>query len=1218
MKRFKLLNNIVGWVVFAIAAVTYLMTIEPTASFWDCGEFISTANKLEVGHPPGAPFFMLTARLFTLFASDQAHVAMMVNSFSALCSAFCILFLFWTITHLTRKLVLDSDDTAEVTNAQLITILGAGAVGALAYTFSDTFWFSAVEGEVYAYSSLFTAAVFWAILKWEDVADQPYANRWLVLIAYLMGLSIGVHLLNLLTIPALVLVYYFKKYDATIKGAFIALGVSVVILAMVLYGIIPGFVEVAGWFELFFVNTLGCSFNTGTIIYAILLIGCLVWGIWETMFKPQDQDNKPVPTEKKYSIKREQVAKPCDMRVVIPFSLSILLLGIPFFGGRIGIILGLLITAALVVFLVKGTKYYDNSILNTILICCMVILLGYSSYAATIIRSAANTPMDQNSPDDVFALKSYLNREQYGDTPLLYGESYASEYEWDKNGNPVYSEGETLYAKKVKNNPNDPDEYEAYDTKKNYKHQLCMLFPRMYSTQGHHVAGYKQWANIKGKKATYFNREGERKTKTVPTFGENLAFFFNYQVNFMYWRYFLWNFVGRQNDIQADGGDIYGNCITGINFIDSIFLGEQSTLPDELKNNKGRNTYFGIPLLLGILGMVYQYNRKRKDNPKAGVQSFVITFTLFFLTGLAIVLYLNQTPLQPRERDYAYAGSFYAFCIWVGLSVPAIVELVFPKLNPTIGAAIATVLGLLGAPALMASQNWDDHDRSGRYTCRDFGQNYLLTMAPNGVIFTNGDNDTFPLWYNQEVEGVGEDQRVANLSYLQMGWYVDQMRRDAYSSKALPLSLHPKDYMNGRMDYAEIVDLTGGEPMELKKANQILTDNDINIRRKILRNPDQKFWFYPSRNLYMNVNADDVIKSNTVKESDRGLIVPSLKIGLSNSKRYLGKHEIFILDLLANNNWERPLYFATTVGKESFTGLNDYLQLEGMAYRIVPIKKNPFLSGERVNTDAMYDNMLHKFKWGGIAEKPDIYLEENNLRMTSTLRLMFLRLVDALTLEAQQATTKRDYCELLSWALQDQRDNRYMNTYRNFTAMYFNNSSLTNKQRYSDTLLIDNARTSAIEILGRNSASMSNQELSAAIRNYGHSIDTVAAKAYADERKARAIEVLDFAHKVLPAPQVPLTTISLMMARQYNDLGQYEKAKPTFDAMKETALQHLEWISSMSPSFQQKRGESDIFSEQFRILHEIVYIEKDMKDPNAEADEALMNKYYPMYQRLSE
>ncbi len=1210
MKRFKLLNNIVGWVVFAIAAATYLMTIEPTASFWDCGEFISTAYKLEVGHPPGAPFFMLTARLFTLFASDPAHVAMMVNSFSAICSAFCILFLFWTITHLTRKLVMGSDDSEEMSFEQMITILGAGAVGALAYTFTDTFWFSAVEGEVYAYSSLFTAVVFWAIFKWEEVADKPYANRWLVLIAYLMGLSIGVHLLNLLTIPALVLVYYFKKYNATLKGSFKALGVSVAILVMVLYGIIPGFVEVAGWFELFFVNTLGFGFNTGTIVYAILLVGCLVWGIWETM-----ESNQPVGSNKASS------GNSNDIRKIASFVIPVVLLGIPFLGGRINSIVGLLLAGGLSAFLYFGKKYYNNSILNTILVCCTVILLGYSSYAAIIIRSAANTPMDQNSPDDVFALKSYLNREQYGDTPLLYGESYASEYQYRSDGTPDYTEGETLYAKKVKTDPNEPDEYEAYDTKKKYKHQLCMLFPRMYSTQAHHVAGYKSWGNIKGKKATYITKDGQRKTKVVPTFGENLWFFLNYQVDFMYWRYFMWNFVGRQNDVQSTNREIInGNWISGIGFIDSLRLGDQTNLPDSLANNKGRNTYYFLPLLLGILGITYQISRKTRKNGYEGIQSFVVTFTLFFMTGLAIVLYLNQTPIQPRERDYAYAGSFYAFCIWIGMAVPSLVDLAKKFISPKIGAPVATVIGLLAGPVLLASQNWDDHDRSGRYTCRDFGQNYLLTMDPNGVIFTNGDNDTFPLWYNQEVEGVGTDQRVANLSYLQMGWYVDQMRRDAYLSKALPLSLKPQHYMNGRMDYAYVVDIVDGHPISLESANKIMVENDANIKRRIFGNVKENLWFYPAKNVYLDIDADEVINSGTVDIKDKGKIVRRMDIGFGG-KRFLGKQEIFILDLLASNHWQRPMYFATTVGKESFTGINDYLQLEGMAYRVVPIKKDPFYANERVNTDKMYDNMLHKFKWGGIAENPNVYLEENNLRMVQTHRYMFIRLVDALILEAKQARMKRDYCEVLRWALTSgsERDNRFMSTYRQYTSAYYDNSRIARgaSAGISDSTLLAHARVSAIEILGNGSESMGNGELSAAIANYAKNIDTLAMSRYAEEREKKAIEVLDFAQKVLPSPQVPYSTASFMMAKQYTELHQYEKAKPILQELKESSLQHLEWIKGLSSHYRTNYSAVDLFSEQFSILHEISLLEESAKDSNAEADAELVSQYYELYKTLN-
>lgn len=1205
MKRFKLLNNIVGWIVFAIAAATYLMTIEPTASFWDCGEFISTAYKLEVGHPPGAPFFMLTARIFTLFASDPAHVAVMVNSFSALCSAFCILFLFWTITHLTRKLVLDSDNQKEMSVSQMITILGAGAVGALAYTFTDTFWFSAVEGEVYAYSSLFTAAVFWAIFKWEEVADKPYANRWLVLIAYLMGLSIGVHLLNLLTIPALVLVYYFKKYDTTLKGSLKALGASVAILVMVLYGIIPGFVEVAGWFELFFVNTLGFGFNTGTIIYAILLIGCLIWGIWETM--GEEAYSSPEKNKKQDNN---------EIRRIASFVISILLLGIPFLGGRVNILLGLAATCGLAAFLYFGKKYYNKSILNTILICCTVILLGYSSYAAIIIRSAANTPMDQNSPDDVFALKSYLNREQYGDTPLLYGESYASEYEYRADGTPDYDEGESLYAKKVKTNPNEPDEYEKYDTKKKYKHQLCMLFPRMYSTQAHHIAGYKSWGNIKGRKASYIGKDGQKKTKLVPTFGENLTYFFEYQVKFMYFRYFMWNFVGRQNDVQStDGSIVNGNWISGINFIDSLFIGNQSNLPDDLANNKGRNTYYFLPLLLGLLGILYQISKRTRQNPILGIQNFVVTFTLFFMTGLAIVLYLNQTPLQPRERDYAYAGSFYAFCIWIGLAVPALVDLSKKFITPAIGAPIATIIGLLAGPVLLASQNWDDHDRSGRYTCRDFGQNYLLTMEPNGVIFTNGDNDTFPLWYNQEVEGVGSDQRVANLSYLQMGWYVDQMKHDAYESKALPISLQPKHYMNGRMDYAYVVDIVDGHPISLENANKIMVENDANIKRRIFGNTKEKLWFYPAKNVYLDINPDEVVKSGTVDAKEKDKIVSRMNIGFGG-KRFLGKQEIFILDLLASNHWERPMYFATTVGKESFSGINDYMRLEGMAYRVVPIKKDPFLANEAVNTDKMYDNMLHKFKWGGIAENPSIYLEENNLRMVQTHRYMFIRLVDALMLEAKQARMKRDYCEMLRWALTS-NDSRYMSAYRQYTSVYYDNGRLANKANYSDSTLLAHARVSAIEMLGNKYESLSNGELSEAIANYSKQIDTVAANQYADEREKRAIEVLDFAQKVLPAPQVPYSTSSFMMAKQYAELKQYEKAKPILQALKESAIQHLEWIKGLSERHQKHFSVVDLYNEQFSIFHEVSLIEETAKDPEAEADATLVSQYYSLYKTLN-
>lgn len=981
MKVFKLFNNIFGWTVFAIAAVVYLMTIEPTTSFWDCGEFISTAYKLEVGHPPGAPFFMLAGRFFTLFASDPSQVAMMANAFSAICSAFCILFLFWSITHLARKILIGNG--TEFGKGQIIGIIGSGIVGALAYTFSDTFWFSAVEGEVYAFSSLFTAIVFWAILKWEDVADQPHANRWLVLIAYLMGLSIGVHLLNLLAIPALVLVYYYKKYEPTTKGMITALVVSCLILAVLLFGLVPGFVEVAGWFELFFVNILGMSFNVGTIFYAILLVGCLVWGILET-YKTTSSSKTETSTTK-------------TTRMNIAFILSVSLLGIPFFGGHI--LLGIIIIAGLTVFLFWKKQLINVPMLNLVLVCFTVILLGYSSYATLIIRSAANPPMDQNSPDDVFALKSYLNRDQYGAPPLLYGESYASEINrvrTDKGWEADVEKGEALWAKKIKTSPGEKDEYVAYDYKRKYKYAdgTYMFFPRLHSKQAAHIEAYKEWADIKGKRISY-QHMGRTETTVVPTFGENLKFFFRYQVGFMYWRYFMWNFVGRQNDIQGHGEVTHGNWISGIDFIDNFLVGDQTNLPDELKNNKGRNTYYFLPLLLGILGILFQLS-----TGKRGMQSFWITFILFFMTGLAILLYLNQTPYQPRERDYAYAGSFYAFCIWIGLGVLYLTKLLSTILDKRISAIIATIVAI-PVPVLMAVENWDDHDRSGRYTARDFGQNYLMSLEPNAIIFTHGDNDTFPLWYNQEVEGCRTDVRVANLSYLQMAWYVDQMKREAYESAPLPISLQPYQYSNGKLDVAYLIEILK-DPMNLNTALNILKSDDPRYKR--LSGYSEDMEFLPAKKFYLPIDSAAAVNTGTVKPENADRIVSDINIDLSN-KSYLGKHEITILDMLVTNNWERPIYYAVSVGSEDL-GLRNYFQLEGLAYRVVPIR-----GSNKVNTDAMYDNMMHKFKWGGI-ENPNVYLDENNLRFTSTLRNMFSQLVGALIAEGKRdsALTALDYC----------------------------------------------------------------------------------------------------------------------------------------------------------------------------------------------------------------
>jgi len=906
MKNFKQLNNIVGWLTFLVAAVTYLLTIEPTASFWDCPEFITTSYKLEVGHPPGAPFFMILGRLFSLFGGGPSHVAVMINSMSALASAFTILFLFWTITHIARKLV---KADGEYTTGQLIAILGSGVVGALAYTFSDTFWFSAVEGEVYASSSLFTAMVFWAILKWENEADEPHANRWIILIAYLMGLSIGVHLLNLLAIPAIVFVYYFRKYPTTRNGILISLVASILILGVVMYGIIPGVITAATWFELMFVNGMGLPFNTGAVIYAFLLIGALVYGIL-------------------YTIKKKQ------------------------------------------------------ALWNTVLLGVVVILIGYSSFAMIVIRSSANPPMDQNSPDNVFALLGYLNREQYGDRPLVYGQYYNTPLEKYVDDKPYYIQKNGKYVVA------DMRQKPVFDS------NLSTIFPRMYSRESEHIEAYKQWADIKGRKVTITDEDGESKTIEVPTFGENLTFFFRYQIGHMYFRYFMWNFSGRQSDIQGNGEISNGNWITGINFIDSMRLGDQKNLPQEFKNNKGRNAYYMLPFLLGIIGIVFMYNRGIQ-----GKKDLWTVFLLFFMTGLAIVLYLNQTPLQPRERDYAYAGSFYAYAIWIGIGVLGVYEALKKFLSDRNAAGVASGLTLVLVPMIMAAQNWDDHDRSGRYTCRDFGSNYLNTCAPNAIIFTNGDNDTFPLWYNQDVEGVRLDVRVCNLSYFQTDWYIDQMKRKAYQSDPLPVSFGHDSYVQGKRDIIYLMeDPRVKGAVELKQAIDFVKDD--NPRTKLEQAEGAAY--IPSKKLYMVVDKEAVKRYKAVSEKDYDKIVDTLKIDFG-SRHYITKDELMVLDMIAHNNWERPLYWAITVGRDKYLNLQDYFQLEGFAYRLVPIKTEASDGGlnvGRVDSKAMYESVMNKFKWGNM-NSPKVYIDENNSRMMMNIRNTFNRLAEQLNEEGQ-------------------------------------------------------------------------------------------------------------------------------------------------------------------------------------------------------------------------
>lgn len=959
MRKYKLINNTLGWIVFLIASTVYLMTIEPTASFWDCGEFISSAFKLEVGHPPGAPFFMLTANLFTQLASDAASVAKMVNSMSALFSALTILFLFWSITHLARKIMVN--DGEEIPVSKLITIMGSGLVGALVYTFSDTFWFSAVEGEVYAYSSLFTALVFWLILKWEEAADRPHADRWIVLIAYLMGLSIGVHLLNLLCIPAIVLVYYYKKFpNPTMKGTIAALLVSFAIVAIMMYGVVQGLVEVCGWFELFFVNTLGMPYNSGVFAYVFVLGGLLCWAIYETM---RDEVN--------------------EVRMKIAFILSIIVLGIPFIGS--GYILGVVLIAALTAYLFMSKKV-NIKMLNTILVSLMVIVVGYSSYALTMIRSTADTPMNQNAPSDIFTLRSYLAREQYGKTPLIYGQTYVSEVKRENQGGscaPVLKEGEPTYSRIIKKEKSEKDKYyvSRHDQDYEYVDDLSMLFPRMYSSDPRHIDAYKQWAQVKGEPVK-FNRCGEMVTVMKPTFAENLRYFFAYQLNFMYWRYFMWNFSGRQNDIQGHGEVMNANWITGIKAIDEVLVGPQDNMPNDIANNKGHNVYFMLPLLLGILGLLYQAYAGEK-----GIQSFWVTFFLFFMTGIAIVLYLNQTPYQPRERDYAYAGSFYAFCIWIGFGVAALAKGLekYGKLPAVAAGSIATLLGLF-VPIQMASQNWDDHDRSGRYVGRDFGANYLESCEPNAIIFTNGDNDTFPLWYAQEVEGIRTDVRVCNTSYLQTDWYIDQMKKQAYESAPLPITWTRDQYIQGKRDAAYVFPLTD-QPIELKTALEFIRSDDPKYKK--IPGISQELDYVPSETLIYKVDSAAALAAGVALPGDTTLL-KDMTINLKG-KNALGKQEITILDMIQTNNWERPIYYAITVNPDQFINLDGYFEQTGLAYQVVPRNSN-----KAANTDKMYDNVMNKFKWGGV-DQPGVYIDENVMRMCKSYRMaLFNKLAEEL------------------------------------------------------------------------------------------------------------------------------------------------------------------------------------------------------------------------------
>ena len=947
MKSYRFYNIALGWAAFLVAAVTYLLTVEPTMSLWDCGEYILSGFKLEVGHPPGAATFMLLSRFFSLFASDVDHVALMVNIMSALASAFTIMFLFWTITHLAKRIILP--EGTEESPGRIIAILGAGLTGALAYTFSDTFWFSAVEGEVYATSSLFTAITFWAILKWENEAGKPYADRWLIFIAYMVGLSVGVHLLNLLAIPAVICVYYFKKFTFTWKGLISSLVVSVLILAFIMYGLIPGFVFLASRIELFTVNGLGLPYNSGFFVLIIAFVTSISLGIRYTM------------------------GQHSRTKIALFAFLTLFFSGAWTMGG--GLILNILILAALA----AGIWYFAGHnlvVINTLLTSILVIMIGYSSFSVIMIRAAAQPPMNQNNPSEAFSLLYYLNREQYGSRPLVTGHYYNAPLESYNEGRPTYSPVDGKY--KITNRSIEP----VYDER------FVTLFPRMWSQDAGHARIYKQWVPVKGKPVRISSPEGEGRIEYKPTFGENLSFMFTYQVGFMYFRYFMWNFAGRQNDIQATGGPFNGNWISGIPIIDNPRVGPQKNLPEALKDKPSRNVYYLLPLLLGLAGLYYQLNRD--------VRNFWVVMLLFIMTGLAIVVYLNQYPNQPRERDYAYAASFYAFTIWIGMGVLFLWELLSKVTGEKLAAPVAVLLSLVAVPALMASQNWDDHDRSGRYTATAIAKNYLQSVAPNGILFTNGDNDTFPLWYAQEVEGVRTDVRVCNLMLFNTDWYIDQMKKQAYESAPLPLTLPIEKYYDGVNNQIFIYERIN-EPIEVRKVIEFIASDDAGTRLT-MQNGEQRDYI-PTRTIRIPVDREKVIKSGTVKPEDADLIVPYIDVTLTGNA--ILKSQMMVLDMIAHNDWERPVYYATGYHDDTF-GLEEYFQLEGSAYRLVPIKShnNSWLDYGRIDTDILYDHLIKRFDWGN-AKDPDVYLDYYHVRTFTVVRARhnYARLSKALSEE---------------------------------------------------------------------------------------------------------------------------------------------------------------------------------------------------------------------------
>jgi hypothetical protein len=972
--QFKKLNNIIGWIVFAIATFTYVSTIEPTASFWDCGEYIACAYKLEVGHPPGAPFFMLVGRMFTLLAGgDPAMAGKMINIMSALCSSFTILFLFWTITRIGIKAIVKKGE--EFTSAKQWAVIGAGIVGGLAYTFSDSFWFSAVEGEVYAMSSFFTALVFWAILKWEeeDSTDPVSAMRWLVVIAYLMGLSIGVHLLNLLAIPAICFIYYFKKYPFTWKSFFITGFISLALLGGVQNIMIPKIVKFAADYEIFFVNKLGMGFNIGSAFYFVILFFALTCLIL-------------------YTVKKK------DSYYKLGFYSAILFAAIAVISANTGS--GMFTRLLVLGGLLYGIHYLKSKNINTlnvILVSFTTLIIGYSSFFVLIIRSQANTPMDENDPENAITMLSYLNREQYGDWPLTYGQYYNA-----PTDNANFKDGEPVFAKDEASG-----KYKIIDDRKKsipaYQKEFCTPFPRMWSQQGNHEAAYRYWGDVQNHhktKAVMNEQTGQMEEVQIPNFTANMTYFISYQLKYMYLRYFAWNFIGRQNDIQGlNGNPLEGNWKTGIKGLDDVLLDTDTAfVPHSASNNMASNSFYALPFILGLLGFVFHVKNNKND-------TWVVSL-LFLLNGVAVVFYLNQYPYQPRERDYAYVASFYAFAIFIGLGVLFIFDFLSRKTNAKTASIVATVVGLI-IPALMAAEGWDDHNRSKRTMSRDFAVNYLNTCAPNAILFTNGDNDTFPLWYAQEVEGVRTDVRVVNLSLLQTDWYINQMRRAAYESAPVPFTIPPEKYVQSKREVVYIMD-KGTGPMNLKKAIDFVVSDDLENKLDYGNKPLD---YFPTKTFYVPVDSATVMREKVITVKDTARLVKSIKWSIN--RQYLTKNDLMVLDLIAHNNWKRPIYFAVTTGSEAYLGLEEYFQLEGLAYRLTPIKnnENEMAVGGRVNTDVMYDNVMNKFAWGGL-DKPGVSLDENCTRMASNMRMQMATLAGALISKGQKKKAEQvlDLC----------------------------------------------------------------------------------------------------------------------------------------------------------------------------------------------------------------